>query len=350
MKFDRVTYSFFALLLFSCLLHSGVNSSEIASSLDDPVYHMIMTQVTMSESPNQFVGEMSELIHDITKQYERELKDKKKRIREVELNCSLVNASLIKRNKIYQQMHYSIEIEKKHSIPLDDIQKHIRNLTLELISINETRYEYEYQYDKNNEIFRPLLNLTQLVTENLNCVDKYLRKLLSKSLPENKIPLGAYEKQRIHEKKRKCFRKLEIFSLEIAKNFDNKNLNFSNNLNIIMNLYHLAKGSYPKMITQIQTLNNTINHLFGYYSKINNFYSNGTTVISYYSASIHNKKSLLNNFQNSHLMHMKELSENLDDLSTDIQKTININEDTAETYARYCVNTISSLKHDIRRE
>ena len=350
MKFDRVTYSFFALLLFSCLLHSGVNSSEIASSLDDPVYHMIMTQVTMSESPNQFVGEMSELIHDITKQYERELKDKKKRIREVELNCSLVNASLIKRNKIYQQMHYSIKIEKKHSIPLDDIQKHIRNLTLELISINETRYEYEYQYDKNNEIFRPLLNLTQLVTENLNCVDKYLRKLFSKSLPGIKIPLGEYEKQRIHEKKGKCFRKLEIFTLEISRHFDNKNLGFSNNLTIIMNLYHLAKGNYPKMITQIKNLNTTINHLFDYYSKINNFYSNGTTVLSYYSASIHNKKSLLNNYKNSHLMHLKELSENLDDLSTEIQKTISINEDTAETYAKYCVNTISSLKYDIRRE
>jgi len=104
------------------------------------------------------------------------------------------------------------------------------------------------------------------------------------------------------------------------------------------------------MITQIKNLNTTINHLFDYYSKINNFYSNGTTVLSYYSTSIHNKKSLLNNYKNSHLMHLKELSENLDDLSTEIQKTISINEDTAETYAKYCVNTISSLKYDIRRE
>jgi hypothetical protein len=42
-----------------------------------------MIQVTMSESPNLFVGEMSELIHDTAKKYERESKDKKKRIREV---------------------------------------------------------------------------------------------------------------------------------------------------------------------------------------------------------------------------------------------------------------------------
>ncbi len=230
------------------------------------------------------------------------------------------------------------------------VDKEIKNLTLELISINEKRNEYQYRFDQNNETFTPLLNLTQLVTENLNCVDKYLRKLFSKSLPGIKIPLGEYEKQRIHEKKGKCFRKLEIFSLEISRHFDNKNLGFSNNLTIIMNLYHLAKGNYPKMITQIKNLNTTINHLFDYYSKINNFYSNGTTVLSYYSASIHNKKSLLNNYKNSHLMHLKELSENLDDLSTEIQKTISINEDTAETYAKYCVNTISSLKYDIRRE
>lgn len=349
MKFDRVTFLYLGLLLVLCLFQTGVNTTNIGPSVDDPIFKMIMTQISISQTPKQFVGEISKLINDIIKQLESELKDKKKKIRELQSNCSLIMENVIKSNEIHKEMQNSIEFEKKNLIPLNLIKDQIAKLSEEIKILNKEKNDYEYKLDKNNKVFYPLSNLTNLIREKIDCVDKSLKTLHSNTFPNTNVPLGEYEKHKIHKNKHRCFKKLELLTLEVARKYD-KNLNFSSNLDISMRFYHSSKGNYPELISHIGKINNTVNNLFDYYGKKNQIFSNSTTVLSHFTTSLKNKKNLLNNYKNSHFIHLKDLSENLNDLSAEVVKTLMINNEAGGSFNKYCIYKMNSLKYEIIKE